>query len=117
MPIHNKKHILDLNSALKASAGNKKLAISLLEVFIQQLSEYHYNIKKYLHIGDYNLLEAIIHKLNGAIQYIGAPELHHMLQELDGKVKTLNRNDIIHKIEPIIEQLELIAEIKEYPEN
>jgi HPt (histidine-containing phosphotransfer) domain-containing protein len=114
MSFNHKKHILDFQQAIKASAGNEQLAHKLLAVFISQLTSYQQNLKKDLDLNNNQGLQNSIHKLNGALKYIGAPFLSQKVSELDGQVENLAKDNLIKKVNDILDLLELINKEEEY---
>jgi len=114
MPFKHKIQILDLQYALKASAGNKQLAYNLLAIFISQLEAYHQNIKKDLHTNNAEGLQNSIHKLNGALQYIGAPSLLQKVSELDGQINSFSYDILTIKINHILDLLNKINREEKY---
>jgi len=75
--------ILDKQMALTAVAGNEQLAQTLLQTLQEQLSTYREQIRDGLEKRDLDMLKAIVHKLSGALNYVGAPALKAICDELD----------------------------------
>jgi len=117
MAPNHKIHILDFQSALKASAGNELLAHKLLAIFISQLPEYISDIKKHLDTNNCVKLQNCIHKLNGALQYIGSPSLRSLVSDLDGNINNLSKQELTFNITEILNMLSLIQQSKNYPIN
>ena len=115
MSFKYKPHILDFQCALKATAGNEQLAHQLLTVFISQISDYQQNIKRDLDINNNEGLQNNIHKLNGALQYIGAPCLRLLVADLDDQINTCSRQDLSRKMTRILNMLAQIQHFNSYP--
>jgi HPt (histidine-containing phosphotransfer) domain-containing protein len=115
MTLNHKKHILDFQSALKASAGNEQLAHKLLALFISQLAEYIKDIKIHLETNNCVKLQNCIHKLNGALQYIGSPTLRTLVSELDGYINEFSKQELNIRITNILYMLALIQQAETYP--
>ncbi|MFK5894639.1 MAG: Hpt domain-containing protein [Pseudomonadota bacterium] len=115
MSIKQESNILDYKHALKASAGKEQLANNLLALFIKQLTDYKQNIQTALDRHDLVMLQNNIHKLNGALQYIGAPSLSQQVSELDGQIKQLSENSLVIKVKHILYSLEQISIEGKYP--
>lgn len=115
MSYKHKPPILDFQCALKAAAGNEQLARKLLTVFISQLTDYRQNIKRDLDINNNEGLQNSIHKLNGALQYIGSPSLRALVSELDAHINKFSRQDLSSRITIILNMLAQIQHLQTYP--
>lgn len=107
--------IVDLNIALKASAGNEKLARDLLSLFIEQSSSYQDKIKQALDTQDYTQLQQALHKLHGALQYLGVPKLATTISAIDGQLEEMEFNEISLSCHQIFIQIQEISQAKGYP--
>lgn len=110
MPAENTK-LLDKQAALQASNQNKELAQKLLQLFIQQIEVY---IETLSSEHDIPTLQHIVHKLNGASQYIGAPLLKQKLTRLDGHLHTLTDAERRAQMCQLIELLVQIKHLGKY---
>ena len=107
--------ILDFELALKAVNGNDNLAKDLLQTLIKQLIDYQVSLRNALQSNDKEQLQQIIHKLNGAMRYVGAPALTEKIAPLDGQISTLSDEILSREIDLVVVKMKQIIELGSYP--
>ena len=105
---------LDKEIALKASAGNEMLANQVLKLFIDQSETYAKNIEEPLLSYDLAGLQKGLHKLHGAMKYIGAPILLNLVEQVDGKIEQVTENELNTICRQILAEIKQIRTLKEY---
>jgi len=79
--------VIDWSLAVERTGGKEDLAIEMLTGLVDSLAESQRSISKALLNQDTNQLKSLIHKLNGACCYTGAPNLTNICQELETQLK------------------------------
>ena len=104
--------IFDYKQALKASANNVELAERLLTTFVEQIPEYQTSINANLSQNNIENLRNLIHKLHGAVEYLGVPELKQQLKSMNYDAD--KEQQWLKEFTHLIEQLERIKQIGSY---
>jgi len=108
--------ILDFQCALKAVNGNKQLANDLLATLLKQLDDYKNSIQSSLTRFEKQQLQDTIHKINGAMRYVGAPTLAEKVAELDGEILSMADRQLSDKITEVLAEIDKIIKLGSYPE-
>ena len=82
------KNIVDFYDGVHRCNGNKELAYSFLNKFLDALPDEKKQIERFLSKQDYASLEACIHKLHGACHYCGVPALREATKLAEHQLKT-----------------------------
>ncbi len=82
------KSIIDFYDGIHRCNGNKELACSFLNKFLDALPDEKKQIERLLKKKDYLNLEACIHKLHGACHYCGVPALREATKQAEHQLKT-----------------------------
>jgi|GEM_PF-1692331 len=112
----NSSSILDFQLALDAVNGNANLARDLLTTLISQLDDYQIKITDFHHADDRKQLQDTIHKINGAMRYVGAPMLAEKVASLDGQIEAISADLLAPQISEVLVEINNIIELGRYPE-
>jgi two-component system sensor histidine kinase BarA len=82
------KSIIDFDDGVHRCNGNKELACSFLNKFLDALPDEKKQIEHLLAKRDFTSLEACIHKLHGACHYCGVPALREATKQSEHQLKT-----------------------------
>mgnify|MGYP001579620732 CR=1 FL=1 len=104
----NNSAIIDWPLALERTGGKIALAKEILEGLVNSLPNNQQDIKQALLDKDAAQLKSLIHKLNGACCYTGAPNLSDICQRLETQLK---KDVTLGNLEP--EFLELFEHIEQ----
>ena len=74
---------IDRHQALRNTAGNEQLAISILRKFAARLTEFPSMFREIFDGGDKNELERAVHTLKGTAANVGARDLAYAAQQLE----------------------------------
>jgi len=103
---------LDLEKALDAASNKRFLADDLLEMFIKAIPDYRQDIKN--NHNNKNELKLIIHKIYGALQYLGTPELADIIAKMNEDLFNLTEEELGHEIEHIFTAFDKILKEGSY---
>ena len=113
----DKDLIIDWNLSLKLAGNKKDLATDLLSLLIKMLPREITEIKKAKSDNDVEDLLSRLHKLHGAICYVGLPRLKKAMATLESSIKKNNQADIAtqftefeHEVTQVLEQAPKILE-------
>jgi len=82
----------------------------MLTGLVDSLTESQINISKALVNQDINQLKSLIHKLNGACCYTGAPSLTNICQELETQLKSgVSLDNLEPEFLEFFEQIEQVS--------
>lgn len=79
--------IIDWELGTKLAGGKKELAKELLDMFVSSLSEEISAFKHLYNEKNYAELSRKVHKLHGAIAYLGLPRLKILIARLESDLK------------------------------
>ena len=113
-----KSHLLDWPLALRHAGGKNDLALEMLNMLLDSLTDTHEQLEKALENNDFALLLSVIHKFHGACCYTGVPKLK-MLSEI---IETgLKRTNMIADVEPeifeLLDELTSFKQVSELPSS
>ena len=85
---YSSKSVIDFYDGIHRCNGNKELACSFLNKFLDALPNEKKQIESLLIKKDFVRLEACIHKLHGACHYCGVPALREATKQAEHQLKT-----------------------------
>lgn len=85
---YSSKSVIDFYDGIHRCNGNKELACSFLNKFLDTLPNEKKQIELLLLKKDFFRLEACIHKLHGACHYCGVPALRESTKQAEHQLKT-----------------------------
>jgi two-component system sensor histidine kinase BarA len=102
-------HLLDWPLALRHAGGKTDLAMEMLNMLVESLSDTHLQLESAIENNDFALLLSVIHKFHGACCYTGVPKLKQLSETIETGLK---RSQEISEVEPEI--LELLDELNNF---
>lgn len=108
--------VLDFQLALKAVNGNSELAQDLLKTLIGQMEEYKSTLQTALEKDNREELQKTIHRLNGAMRYVGAPALSALVDPLDGEIVAMPQPMLLEQIQQVMQAIDEIVRLGCYPD-
>ena len=112
--------VLDLEKALEVVANNRTLADDLLAMLIKAIPDYKQEIKKLSQIKEgqnKQELKKIIHKIHGALRYLGTPALSEIISETYKNLLILSEAQLNQKIEQIFIEFNKIVKEERYNDS
>ncbi|MCU7836812.1 MAG: Hpt domain-containing protein [gamma proteobacterium symbiont of Taylorina sp.] len=104
--------VLDLTKALDVSSNNRSLADDLLAMLIKAIPEYNMEIDNQR--GNRKELKLIIHKIYGALRYLGAPALSAIIGEINNDLFELSDEQLDDKIGNVFIEFDRLLKEEKY---
>jgi CheY-like chemotaxis protein/anti-sigma regulatory factor (Ser/Thr protein kinase) len=90
---HNSEHI-SLDNLSTLMNGSKEQMIRMTKVFLDQIEKHFNELKLALNENDLEQITAITHKLKSSFQLFGLNKTGVLLERIEQKAKTLNRDEL-----------------------
>ncbi|MDX5376186.1 MAG: response regulator [Halomonas sp.] len=102
--------VVDMQLGTRLANGNESLARELLEELVASLPKTEGELQGALATGDPEALLDVVHALNGACRYCGAPELALVAETLETRLRSRGMADIEPLIEDLFQAIERLRE-------
>ncbi|MFA5627269.1 MAG: Hpt domain-containing protein [Thiohalomonadaceae bacterium] len=100
--------VIDHKLALQQAGGNAELAADLFNMLLQDLSPQKHAIQAALEASDYQTLQHLVHKLNGATTYCGVPALKLSLNNLETDLKNSKTTNIATGVDLVVMEIDRV---------
>lgn len=128
LPLEKKEEIVNDNNLLDwplwfSRVGNdKETAYMTFHIFATDLESYQKNITASIKEKDLTKLQAITHKMKGALGYCGLPRLENIIKKVESSAKEQDFDKILEEYSELLETLEKTKQIyqewsKMYPKT
>ncbi len=94
---------VDINNGITLANGNSALAEDLMLMFARSIESDFKEIHQAFIKKDTEEMSNLVHKLNGALQYVGAPKLRLITQSMDIELKKRQKETEIPELFPLFE--------------
>ncbi len=98
--------VVDMELGARLANGSASLARELLNELVASLPETQDKLRAALVTGDPEALLDVVHALNGACRYCGAPELALLAETLETRLRSRGMADVDTLVEDLFEAIE-----------
>ncbi|QTP54608.1 response regulator [Billgrantia sulfidoxydans] len=113
--------VVDMGLGTRLANGNERLARELLGELVASLPKTVGELRDALATGDPEKLLDVVHSLNGACRYCGAPELALVAETLETRLRSRGMSDVDALIDDLFQAIERLGEwhaaYQEYPSS